>query len=214
MTRGPRSTSLASYARAVEGLWSDCLKRPVLLSALDWNLITDWHARRVPLQVVREALEALAARRRATPPRGLGAIAEAVEESWAAITDGRVAAVPEPAGAPPRLPDPAQAWRACLAGPAADNEVGTLLRELLARHAAGASAADVDAALDTRLWDAAPEALRRNVERQVDDALAVFRGRMPAAAWQETRKRALTDRLRRHLGLGRVTVPQANPQAD
>ena len=47
------------YAREIEKHWTALLERPVVLGERDWRLISDWHAREIPLGLILEAMEHL-----------------------------------------------------------------------------------------------------------------------------------------------------------
>ena len=219
MTRA--STSLAAYARAVEKLWTEFMDRPVILSPRDWSVIGDWHERGVPLQVIREAIDALAQRRRKTPPRGLWVLSASVNESFSAIAAGHleeppaqeVLDGPRVITRPTSETEPADAggvaaWRRCLAQVAGDADpMGRLLIGLLAKHEAGVDSVQLDRALDEALADAVSPALLDEVTREVEAGLLDFRVRMPAAAFATTARRAVLDRLRSRLGLVRLARP-------
>lgn len=84
--------SARAYARTLERALADLHDGPVVFTHRDWDLATRWHARGIPVGVVLDALEA----KRKRPPRGLGAVAAAVEESWRVVQSGTIAAPAEP----------------------------------------------------------------------------------------------------------------------
>ena len=64
---GDSPPRLGAYARAIERRWSQLTDGPVILSARDWQRITDWHDRGIPLQIVYEAMESVVERRARSP---------------------------------------------------------------------------------------------------------------------------------------------------
>lgn len=83
---GAASRSARDYARTLERALADLHDGPVVFTHRDWDLANRWHARGIPVGVVLDAIEA----KRKRPPRGLGAIATAVEESWEVVESGRI----------------------------------------------------------------------------------------------------------------------------
>ena len=194
-------SSLGSYARAVERGWSTLLGRAVILSPRDWRLVRDWYSRRVPLQIVTEAIEAAGERPRATPPRGLAYVAPAVEEAWDVVREGRLSQ--DDATQAPSSSLTRERWLRRADTEPAESELGRLLRSLLERWERGETADALDRELDHRLADVVPRARVAAARRDVDRELDGFRRRMAAPAFAETSRRALLDRLRRELGLPR-----------
>lgn len=192
------------YARAIERAWSALLERPVVFSPQDWNRVAEWHARGIPLAVVREALEEAAARARKrgrTGPARLAAIGPAVEESWSAIMDGRSAAVEPPTAANRPVETPAR-WAALIrqGGPLGEYLHGVSL----ALDEGTLSPESAAAGIDERLPALVPRELLRKIEDDVDARLRGFAGRLGPAALARTRRRALLDGLRRATGVGRL----------
>lgn len=209
MTTGSGRISVATYARRIERAWGEALGQAVVLSPRDWSLVTEWHARGVPLPIVEEAIAAAlerAARKGRAPRSGLGQLAPAVREAWDAVLDGRVAG-PEPAAGDAACGvAPGDVWRGRIAQSGTPRALARTLAELLERLAAGADPAAIDAELDRRLpASVAPELLER-VERAIERDLAPHRGRIEAASLAATRERARTRRLREELGLPRLAA--------
>ena len=201
-----RGSSAGSYARAIEGRWSQLLERPVVLSPREWALLSDWHARGIPLELVGEAIDELSEprrRRRRGAPRSLSAIARSVEEAWSVVRGDR--SDPPDEGARAAEPRPAvTVWEArCKAEPE-----GSLLRrrleELLKRLDGGEPAHEVDRRLDGMLSKLVPAGALRQLEEVVRGELAPFRGRMSDATFAATFESARAERLRRELGLPRL----------
>ena len=191
-------TALGTYARAVEGCWSQLVGPPGVLSPRDWRLVLEWHERGVPLQIIHEAIEA-AAERTSKAPRGLSYIAAAVDEAWNVVQDGRlvedgVSVAPEPASAEAR-------WLARAEVEASGSELGRLLRSLLDRLGRNAPRDVIDRELSSRLANTLPAERVEAASRQVEQELARFLRRMPAPAFAATSRRALIDRLRQELDL-------------
>jgi hypothetical protein len=176
------------------------LDRPVVLSPKDWALISDWHARSIPLPLILEAMQHEAERPgRRSPPRNLAYLAASVEEAWQVVLDGRRASpVPRIAPSPN---DPVEAWRRRLDAEEAGSALHVLLSELLEAYRSGVPAETVDRGLDERLETSVSEALLDATREQVDAELAPFADRMDDATLDRTRRAAIVDRLRRALHL-------------
>lgn len=205
MTKSARS-GLTRFVRAVEALWSAHAQRPIVLSPREFALVSDWHQRGIPLDLIRELIAARAEnpRRRTTGARSLRQIAGAVEESWSAIVDGQSAKpVLRPGHGPRReSPDDPESWQRRLAGRPGADAMSSWLRELGARALAGEAREVIAQELEDRLPEFAPAELRERAERDVDRDLAPFRERMPPARFAQTRRRAVGARLRSLTGLG------------
>jgi hypothetical protein len=207
-----RRTTLAAYARAVESAWSTLLERPVVLSPRDFEHVRRWHARGIPLAVIRGALEALAAERRPRrKPRGLHALAAAIEEEWTALTQGRTApnAADAPgAGSPAMRQAPLAAWRRAATAPGTAPPLRALLERLIEAAAAGARASDLDRELDAALPGVVAPEVVHAVAAELDRDLGPWRDRLPATELRRTRRRGTVERLRRRLGLPALAGPQ------
>lgn len=204
-----RRTVPGRYARAVERRWARLCGRAVILSERDWALIEDWHLRAIPLQIIEEAIDAAIERRArgrggSRPPRGLAYIANAVEEAWRTVLDGRV----EEAGAEGRPEsgrlDGLAAWRTRLREEPRESELRRLLGELVEALDCGESPDRIDARLDREIIAAAPGSLRRKAEEEVGRQLEEYAGRMKKDALEATRLHAQARRLREWLGLPRL----------
>lgn len=188
-------------------------------------MLCDWHARGVPLSLVREIMEERLARHSSKRARGdaglrsLRYIAPAVEEAWQVIVSGRTAeahaeieqAQPADAGVLGSTTDgqarvaTRRRWQACRSSAPEDGALRQLLDELLQRLEHRTPGAEVDRVLDTHLLAAVSAELRRTAECDVDEELAGYRGRMDPATLGATRQRAVVERLRRLLGLPRLS---------
>jgi hypothetical protein len=195
----------------VEGAWSAWLERPAVLSPRDFEHVRGWHARGIPLAVIRGAIDAFAAGRPSRrKPRGLYALAAAIEEEWVALTQGRIAPVAADAtggGSAPVGEAPLCAWRRVAAAPDTPPALAALLARLLAAHAAGAAAHDLDPELDAALPGVVAAEVAAAVEAELDRDLAPWRERLPAPELARTRQRGRVERLRRRLGLPALALP-------
>ena len=76
--RGPEA-----YARQLERALSRVRERPVVLSPRDWELLSEWYSRGIPLAIVEQAMEAAsereASKKRRPARRGLAYVAPAVD---------------------------------------------------------------------------------------------------------------------------------------
>lgn len=197
----------ARYARLVERYCAELGQELGVLSPRDWTRIADWERRGVPLQVVREAIEAVVNAR--TPrsgrgPRGalLQRVQPLVEETWALMLEGRKREVVR--DSPPFHPaDPPVHWAQRLETVAADEPLRKLLAMLVSRFKAGEPIAALDAALDAELEAVSPPDLVDEVARVVDEALAPFVTRLDTEQLQRTRRAARIERLRSRLDLPR-----------
>ena len=203
MTEHPGATRPDAYAREIERQWSRLLDRPVVLSPKDWSLISDWHARSIPLSVILDAMQHLNENPRGrSAPRSLAYLVPAVEETWQVVLDGRRAA---PAAARrPEAPDPVQCWRRCLAGLERSSALHGLLAGLLAQFEAGRDGEALDDALDARIAGDAPRDLLARVRGEVEGELAPFEDRLDPGTRERTLNAAVALRLRRLLGLPRL----------
>ena len=203
---GPRELSPAGYARRIEGLWSELLQRPLVLSPRDWSLVLEWHASRIPLEIVREALEAAAEREsrgpRKRPLRGLGYLAPAVSEAWRVVVAGRIADVTAGESAEPSR----SVWRRRLRAEPTDSPLYRLLSGLLTRLERGEPPAELDLQLERELPGAVPRSLVEAVRGELERELAPYRDRMSAERFDETLARAAVARLRMKLRLPRLSA--------
>lgn len=191
---GQRAQSSRSYARALERALTELHGQAIVFTHRDWDLASRWHDRGIPLGVVLDALES----KRKRPPRGLGAVASAVEESWQVVLAGRIAEHGAVETSATRdAVDPARQQRDSMARLPA----GSPIRALLER--AALSPEDADRVIDDHLIAAADSETLAACERAVDDRLAAYRARMPRERFEATRKRAMIEALRRRYGIPR-----------
>lgn len=212
-----RTTTATAYARAVERLLAERTERAAVLSPRDWAILTDWHARAIPLELVQEALDAAverqARRKGGGALRGLSYLAPAVEQAWRVILDGRSSTEPL---APPiggSRENPVESWRRRLEREPPGSRLGLLLETLLRDHADGAGPAVLDARLDESLPQAAPRAVIERCEAEIERQIAPFRSRMPPRVLEQTIAAARRRCLRRALGL-QPAAPESPAQVD
>jgi hypothetical protein len=201
-----RRHGASSFARAVESRLESILKRPVVLSPRDWTTLAGWHARGIPLPLVLETLQEVAARKGGGQARSLRYFVRAVEESWQAVLDGRAirhrgAASGTSAGGESREAP----WSAKTRPGERPPSLERLLEDLSKALARGTDPAVIDETLDRALAEGsiAPE-IHRASRQEALEALGNYRGRMSAAAWDKTLRRAVVERMRRSLGLPRL----------
>lgn len=204
------------YARAVEQALSRLHGGPVVLSPADWDLVSGWQERGVPLATILEALASASLRGRGQgrrpPARRLTYIAPAVEEAWKVIRAGRIAPIPGTGGQPVPLTGPNRDWVRAIDEASGASGLRSLLCGLLDRLHAGESPVVLDQELDRGLLRAAPTDLLSRVTAETDVDLEPYRSRMDASAFEATRSRAVTDRLRRALRLPRLA--RIEPEGD
>jgi hypothetical protein len=98
------------------------------------------------------------------------------------------------------------AWRRARDAAPSGSALGLLLDRLLADGESGESSEALDAELDRSLAAAAPESLVARAHADAERELQRFRERMEPAVFDATRRRSVTDRLRRALGLPRLAL--------
>jgi hypothetical protein len=198
--------SLDRYARAIESRWSEFLERPAVLSPSDWRRITDWHERGIPLELIFDCLDEAAERRRAgrgaKRPRGLSYLAPAVEESWAALVEGRRV---ENGGPASRASfGPVDVWRRRILDEPSDSPLRALLEGLVEKLGAGVEPQRIERELECELPRAVPGELRRAAEGEAREWLAGHRDRLGEQRFESAVRRASLVRLRRRLRLPRL----------
>jgi len=194
------------YFQAIEEIFVVLRGSPLLLSPADWQVARRWHRDGIPLDLVRDALRDVFARRKERGAKGkissLRYCAPAIEAAWAErrelTTPGEGAQAPAfdvearlralSAALPAEL-----AGRALLAArvtaltgdpPLVEQALAGLDREMLAAAAA---------ALDG--------AARSEVAAAVDRTLAGLRSRLPAGELERSRERLTHQVLRQRLDL-------------
>lgn len=195
-----------AYFQAIEEVFVALRGAPLLLSPADWQVARRWHQDGVPLELVKNALEEVFARRKERGAKGkissLRYCAPAVEAAWSDLREltapgHRVEALPFEvaprvaalaAALPKALPgrDGLAARLAALAGDPqhVEEHLAALDREMLAAAETG---------LD--------EATRSEINAAVEKTLAVLAGRLPAEELASSRERLTMQVLRRRLGL-------------
>lgn len=186
------------YHRTIEEAWARLKSRPGLLSPREFAVIEEWRRRGIPAALVVDVFDAR--RRSGASLRSLSYLAAAVDEAWRTVAAGRAAA--------PASKEPAKAssetWDAALARSDLSPALRALLTRLLASFRKDDDPRALDAELDEALPRLAPADLIAAAERETSEALAPFRGRMPAAELAKTYLRGRADRLRAALGLHRM----------
>ncbi len=195
-----------AYFQAIEEIFVRLRGAPLLLSPADWQAARRWHREGVPLDLVRQALEEVFAKRKERGAKGrissLRYCASAVEAAWDELREltapGERLEAPhfEPslrlqalaAALPPDLAgrDGLTARIVALVGdpPEIEEELAVLDREMLS-----AAAASLD------------DALRAEVEAAVEKTVAGLRGRLPADELERSRERLTWQVLRQRLAL-------------
>ena len=200
---GGAHSSAARYARAIEQRWSRVLDEALVLSRRDWSRIEDWYAAAIPLGLIDEVIaEAATPDRRGKRPRRLSDLAGRVEQAWAVVVEGRVAADGSTTG--PVSFDPTACWDRRIEGEPVGSALAGLLEELLSRFRAGEAPSLVDDELDRRLDAVVDPLTDEAVEREVDRELAPYVDRLNADQLAATRSKARVQRLRRRLDLPRL----------
>ncbi len=207
-----RAMGAGAYARAIERRWSELVDRPVVLSPKDWVLICNWHARGVPLQIVDEALQAAAERRKGGGGvRRLSYVAPAVEEGWRVVVEGRLSGGSGEARSDPATPA-IESWRERMLAEPDDSPLHALLAKLVREYESGVPAERIERSLERELVRCvAPDRLSR-CEKRVDAELAPFRERMDSQTRAATREHALISRLRRELSLARIARDRSDDE--
>jgi hypothetical protein len=202
----PSDDSDQAYFQAVEEIFVELRGSPLLLSPADWQVARRWHQEGIPLDLVRQTLEEVFARRKERQAKGkissLRYCVPAVEAAWADLREltapaHRVEAPVFEIG--PRLAALAGALPAGLPG-----------RESLADRlgACAGEPPEVEAqlsALDREMvdlaWKELDGSLRSEIDAAVEKTLASLGARLPAAELESSRDRLARQTLRRWLGL-------------
>jgi hypothetical protein len=198
---------LGEYARAIEQMWSELLDRPVVLSRRDWDLLSSWFERCIPLQLIREALQPHGQTAK-KPPRTLSHVTTAVEDAWTVVLQGRIAPHAGEVYSSNNMASALTHWKTRLSAEVDGSPLHSLLDELLGRLASGDLPGVLDRILDERLFKAAPAQILEEIEQAVAEELLEFREKMPPAALDRTRVHAIMERLRSELDLPRLSDSQ------
>jgi hypothetical protein len=205
--RGSRAVD--AYGRAVVEIWLRLTGRAQILSPRDWSVVTAWHARGVPLALVRETFESEVDRLQRA--RGPAALAALIDEAWTTVLRGRLSASGPGAAGGPTAAAVLAAWRERRQAEPAGSLLGRLLDEVLARSERSHDPEQLDRTLDGALLELAGSAQIARIAADVERNLADYRGRMTAATYATTRDRALRERLRRAFGLPRLSGASEEP---
>ena len=207
----------AEYYQAVEEFFVSRRGDPLFLSNADWNLIRQWRRAGLPLRVVlrgiKDALDGHA--QGWSRGRRIGSLAycagevDAARERWE-----RALSIGRDEGAAAALAGFARQLEAAASGfaPRAAELAAGLARELRER-APGGSLEELSAFLAERerrlvaaLLDGEPAERGAAREAQVDEALAAWRGRMPARVVEQLRADTLAHRVLESHGLPRLSL--------
>jgi hypothetical protein len=192
------------YVRAVEAAWSRLLGKPGVVSPREFEAISSWRRRGIPLAVVCEVIAAAGKRHSGRPPRALTALAKEVLAAWEVVAAGR--ATPLPVDASPARSAALTAWQEALSRLPTGDRLRTLLSTLIAEEAEGRAGEEIDAKLDASLLEAVSEEILSRAKGETARALLPFRDRMSAEEFHGLFSRALADRMRTDLGLPRLTL--------
>ncbi|MES1211620.1 MAG: hypothetical protein ABUL63_04735, partial [Acidobacteriota bacterium] len=195
-----------AYFQAVEEIFVRLRGSPLLLSPADWQVARRWHRDGVPLDIVRQALEEVFAKRKERGAKGkissLRYCAPAVEAAWSGLRE--LTAPGERLEAPAfdassRLQALAAALPPELAGRAA------LAARIVSLAGDPQEIEEALAGLDREMLAAAAAsletALRGDVEGAVEKTLAGLRGRLAADELERSRERLTWQVLRQRLAL-------------
>jgi hypothetical protein len=198
-TGEPEETDHAWF-QAVEEIFVRLRGAPLLLSPADWQVARRWHQEGVPLDLIRQALEEVFAKRKERGTKGkinsLRYCAPAVEAAWA---DLRELTAPGERDVAPALDIPSRLKNlAALVPPEIAPRVAGL-------HGDAPSVESALSALDREMLAAAgsslEEGMRREVDAAVEKTLTALRGRLPAEELERSRERLTHQVLRQRLGL-------------
>jgi hypothetical protein len=189
-----------AWFQAVEEIFVRLRGAPLLLSPADWQVASRWHREGVPLDLVRQALEEVFAKRKERGTKGrinsLRYCAPAVEAAWAELRELTAPGERDPA---PALDIPSRLRNlAALVPP-------EIAPRVIALHGDAPSVEAALSALDREMLAAADASLepglRREVDAAVEKTLAALRGRLPAEELERSRERLTHQVLRQRLGL-------------
>ncbi len=195
-----------AYFQAIEETFVELRGAPLLLSPVDWQVARRWHQEGVPLDLVRQTLEEVFARRTERKAKGkissLRYCGPAIEAAWANLRE-----LTAPGH---RVEAPAFEVAPRLAALAVALPVALVGREVLVERldALLGEPQEIEAhlsALDREMLDRAWEGLdgpaRSEIEAAVEKTLASLGGRLPAAELESSRERLARQTLRRRLDL-------------
>ena len=218
-----------AYFQAVEEIFVGLRGTPFLLAPADWLVARRWHRDGIPLDLVRESLEEIFARRRERRARSrissLRYCVTAVEKAWA---ERRELTVPGRRAKAPRL-EVAPRLAALAAALPADlprrETFAARIVELAGDPDAGSSSTasrspseieerlgELDRELLAAVEEKLPGAARRELDAEVERALAGIARRLPAAEIAGARERLARQHLRQHLRLPLLSL--FSPEAE
>ena len=217
--RDLESSEAQEYFRRVEEVFVELRGAPMLLSPKDWQVARSWYERGIPVDHVERALREVFERRLEGGAKGrvqsLGYCRDAVEASWQEIEELTSLSVRRPAPGldvaarlaeiADRLPESLpqrERWRRRVL--ALEGEAETVERGL----------AGLEEELLAAAWDALPEGRREAVTAEVEKALARLAERLDAEQRRTAARRVREARLRREVGLPRLTLFGAGPDSD
>ena len=211
------------YFRAVERTFLDLRGGGLVLSPADWDLVSRWEERGIPLQVVLSGIRAtFSGKVRVSSRMPLAECARAVEAAFDARRGRQAGAAAPPQPAPEaetglerrvgRLGNWSPAG-ALLANPETAGDLVAAARDAAARierlgksadapASAGETVQAIENDLVNRLQAALPDAAREEIETEVRNKLAPFRTRMPESTWRKTFDQAVRRRVGEFFGLG------------
>ena len=212
-----------AYFDALEDAVISLRGAPLQLSPDDWQITEQWHAEGIPIDVVRESIQAVIDRRRAKEleiPRRLAFYRQPVERAWKKIGGLTVTAK--------RRSAPTFDIEARLGGLA--RAVSTAAERQPSLCALATELQDMDpesdveavekrlAELDERWLERAAASLdsseRQQLEAQLRDALAFYEDRFPEPASPAVEERLRSEALRRLLGLPVLSLFAPEAAAD
>ncbi len=210
------------YFRTVERTFLD-LRGGLTLTPADWDVVSRWEKRGIPLEVVLSGIRAaFSGRTRVSARMPLGECTREVEAAFDAkrLRKAGAAVPPRPeAGTgndPDRLVDRLREWspeRGPVVNPGTAGDLVTAARQAAARMerlgAAPGASADTAKALKAiqkdllaRFAAALSAEAREEIESEVRQKLAPYRARMPESTWRETFEQAVRRRVEQVFGLG------------
>jgi hypothetical protein len=195
-----------AYFKAIEEAFVQLRGAPLLLSPADWQVARRWHQAGIPLDLVRQTLEEVFAKRREREAKGrvssLRYVARAVEAAW---KERRELTAPGERSAAAPLDVPARLAALAAALPADLPGVAETTAELTGLGGASPEVEDLLATLDgellDRVWAGLSAEERTAVDAAAERTLAALAGRIDAAELERSRARLRRQLLRQQLGL-------------
>jgi hypothetical protein len=201
-----------AYFQAVEEVFVRYRGAPLLLSPADWQVARRWHRDGIPLELVRQVLDEVWAKRKERGAKGrissLRYVAPAVEKAWArqrelTVTGERSAAAP--LDVPARLRGLAAALSTALAAGGIHSGAAELAAEVTALEGPSPEVeerlAELDRTLLERAWDGLSAEARSEVQAAVERTLAALAGRVDPQELERSRERLRAQLVRQRLRL-------------